>query len=226
MIPSDQSTTNQAQEAGNLAAVADNLPSITDSLPPALWPLRVNDLKQWAYCPRIVFYNTVMPVARKTTAKMKRGEEVELKVDALEARRTLRRYGLSQGERRANVWLSSERMGLSGRLDMLITTPEGCFPVDFKYTRDRPRRNHVLQVGAYALLVEEAMQRLAPAGFIYLVPRNLIVRVRNTDGLRRHVMDCLAAIRAMVTEAILPEPTSVRARCEECEFRNYCGDIF
>jgi CRISPR-associated exonuclease Cas4 len=190
------------------------------------YPLRVNDLKQWAYCPRIVFYNTVMPVARRATTKMERGAEVELRLDILETRRTLRRYGLSRGDRRANVWLSSERLGLSGRLDMLITTPEGCFPVDFKYTRDRPRRNHVLQVGAYALLVEDAMRQPVPAAFIYLVPRNLVVQVRNTDGLRQHVMECLAAIRAMVSVAVLPEPTPIRARCEECEFRNYCGDVF
>ena len=38
------------------------LASVTGNLSPELIPLRVNDLKQWDYCPRIVFYNTVMPV--------------------------------------------------------------------------------------------------------------------------------------------------------------------
>ncbi|MGH9351215.1 MAG: CRISPR-associated protein Cas4 [Terriglobia bacterium] len=108
---------------------------------PVPYPLRVNDLKQWEYCPRIVFYNTVMPVTRKSTIKMERGKQVEIKLDALETRRTLRRYHLAEGDRRFNVSLSSERLGLSGKLDLLITTPAACYPVDFKYTRDRPRRN-------------------------------------------------------------------------------------
>jgi len=47
--------------------------------------LRVNDLKQFEYCPRIVFYNTVMPVERKVTVKMERGKEEELRLDALES---------------------------------------------------------------------------------------------------------------------------------------------
>ncbi len=199
----------------------DNRPPTTD-----LFPLRVNDLKQFEYCQRIVFYNTVMPVERKSTVKMERGKEIELKLDSLEARRTLRRYRLAEGERRYHVWLSSDRLGLSGKLDLLIVTPDGCYPVDFKHTRDRPRRNHVLQLGGYALLVEQVMQKPVPAAFIYIAPRNQLVRVRVTEGLKQLVRTRLHEIREIVREQMLPEPTPVRARCEECEFRNYCGDVF
>jgi len=112
----------------------------------SLVPLRVNDLKQFEYCPRVVFYNTVMPVERKTTIKMGRGKEEEFRLDALETRRTLRRYDLGSGERRFHVWLESVRLGLSGKLDLLIVSPKGYFPVDFKYTRGRPHRNHLFQL--------------------------------------------------------------------------------
>ncbi len=193
---------------------------------PGTFPLRVNDLKQFEYCPRIVFYNTVMPVERKSTVKMERGKEIELKLDALEARRTLRRYRLAEGERRYHVSLSSDRLRLSGKLDLLIVTADGCYPVDFKHTRNRPRRNHVLQLGGYALLVEEVMQKPVPAAFIYIAPRNQLVRVIVTDGLKELVRTRLGQIREMIREQFLPEPTPVRARCEECEFRNYCGDVF
>lgn len=226
MIPSNHRTANQGQEAIQLAAVTDNLSSITSGLSSIPYALRVNDLKQWEYCRRIVFYNTVMPVARKSTIKMERGKQVEIKLDALETRRSLRRYRLVEGERRFNVSLSSERLGLSGKLDLLITTPEACYPVDFKYTRERPHRNHVLQVAGYALLVEDVMERPAPAAFIYITTSNQVLRVNLTDGLKDLVRRRLGEIRRMIGEAILPDPTPVRARCEACEFRNYCGDIF
>ena len=38
--------------------------------------------------------------------------------------------------------------------------------IDFKDTAGGPRRNHRLQVTAYALLAEEAFERPAPDGFI------------------------------------------------------------
>jgi len=202
------------------------LNAVSGRLSPELIPLRVNDLKQFEYCARIVFYNTVMPVARKSTVKMGRGKEIEIKLDALEARRTLHRYRLGEGERRFHVWLNSPALGLSGKLDLLIVTPEACYPVDFKYTRDRPRRNHIMQLAAYSLLVEDAMRVPVPMAFVYLTPSDQLIRINISDQLKGLVRARLASIRQMIQERILPEPTLVRARCEECEFRNYCGDIF
>jgi len=210
----------------NLSPATYSLSPVTYNLSPEVVPLRVNDLKQWDYCPRIVFYNTVMPVARKSTIKMERGKEIEITLDALESRRTLRRYRLAEGERRFHVWLNSPGLGLSGKVDLLIVTPEAGYPVDFKYTRDRPRRNHILQLGGYALLVEEALRLPVPAAFLYIAPSNQLLRVNVTPGLKELVSRRLSEIREMIREAILPEATPVRARCEECEFRNYCGDIF
>jgi CRISPR-associated exonuclease Cas4 len=191
-----------------------------------LIPLRVNDLKQFEYCPRIVFYNTVMPVERKSTVKMQRGKEEEFKLDALEKRRTLRRYQLASGERRLHVWLESRKLALSGRLDLLIISPQGYFPVDFKYTRGRPHRNHLFQLAGYALLVEETFQTQVQTGFVYLAPIQDVVAVDLTPELREQALSRLAEMREMIRGGMLPPPTPVRSRCEECEFRNYCGDIF
>lgn len=188
--------------------------------------LRVNDLKQFEYCPRIVFYNTVMPVERKATVKMERGKQEEVRLDSLETRRSLKRYNLDTGERRFHVWLESATLGLSGKLDLLIVSPKGYFPVDFKYTRGRPHRNHVFQLAGYALLVEEAFRKQVNLAFIYLVPIQQVVAVTLTDDLKHETTDRLTRMRGMIRDGILPDPTVVRSRCEECEFRNYCGDIF
>jgi CRISPR-associated exonuclease Cas4 len=191
-----------------------------------LVPLRVNDLKQYEYCPRIVFYNTVMPVDRKVTVKMERGKEEELRLDALEKRRNLRRYQLGSGQRHFHVWLDSAALGLSGKLDLLIVSTKGYFPVDFKYTLGRPHRNHIFQLAGYGLLVEENFRTQVGAGFIYLVPTQEVVTIELNERLREKTFYMLAEIRSMIRDGILPAPASVRARCEDCEFRNYCGDIF
>jgi CRISPR-associated exonuclease Cas4 len=191
-----------------------------------LLPLRVNDLKQYEYCPRIVFYNTVMPLDRKVTFKMQRGTEAEFHLDALEKRRSLRRYKLGDGERRFHVWLHSERLGLSGKMDLLIVSSQGYFPVDFKYTRGRPHRNHISQLAGYAVLAEEQYQTTIETAFIYLAPVGELVAINITKELKEEVSDRLSSMRKMILDEILPPPTQVRARCAECEFRNYCGDIF
>jgi CRISPR-associated exonuclease Cas4 len=188
--------------------------------------LTATDLKQWAYCPRIPFYRHVLPVRPAPTYKMQRGKEVQAAVEALERRRGFRAYAVRDGERRFSVWLESARLGLSGKLDLVILTSDACYPVDFKDTEGGVRRNHRVQLAAYALLAEEAFGRPAPEGFVYLVPAKEVVRVLLTEEDRAGVGQALADLRRTIAEERMPPPTAVRARCVVCEYRNFCGDIW
>jgi CRISPR-associated exonuclease Cas4 len=188
--------------------------------------LRVTDLKQFVYCPRIPFYQYVMPVEKKATFKMEEGKRAEVTLDKLEQRRSLRKYRLNEGTRRFHHWIQSAELGLSGRLDLLVESPSGLFPVDFKYTAGQPQKNHLYQLCGYALLLEEAYGQTVTHGFIYLIPQEEVVVVDLTPERKEEVRRMLTEMRAMIAAEQMPEPTPVRARCEECEFRNYCGDIF
>lgn len=188
--------------------------------------LRVTDLKQFVYCPRIVFYQYVMPVEKKTTFKMEAGKRAEVAIDKLEERRSLRKYRLAEGTRHFHVWLRSEQLGLAGKLDLLLDSPEGLFPVDFKYTSGRPHTNHRFQLCGYALLVEEAYEREVRHGFIYLIPQEEVVVLDLTQAQKEETLGLLADMRDMIRTECMPDPTPVRERCAECEYRNYCGDIF
>lgn len=191
------------------------------------WPeLTVTDLKQWAYCPRIPYYRYVLPVSVAPTYKMRRGKDVQAVVEAPERRRGFRRYGVGDGERRFGVSLRSERLGLSGKLDLLILGSDACYPVDFKDTEGGVRWNHQVQLAGYALLAEEAFARRAPEAFVYLVPSNEVVRVPVGEAERAEVVRAVGEVRRMVREQRLPDPTSVRARCQVCEYRNFCADIW
>lgn len=188
--------------------------------------LRVNDLKQYEYCPRVVFYQYVMPVERKTTFKMEHGRSAEDRLDELERRRGMRRYGLPDGRRHFHVWLTSDSLGLSGKLDLLIESSNGWYPVDFKETTGAVRSNHLVQLCGYAFLVEEMYGGSVPQGFIYLIPGDRVEPVALTDQLRADTLNALDWIREMVRLQRVPEPTEIRARCTDCEYRNYCGDVF
>ncbi len=188
--------------------------------------LRVNDLKQYFYCPRIVFYQYSMPVEKKATWKMEQGKVEEAKIDQLEKRRKLSAYKLAEGKRQFHVWLGSEKLGLSGKLDLLIDSPEGLFPVDFKFTTGRSHRNHVFQLCGYALLLEDCYERRVDKGFVYLIPKNDADVIDLTEELKKDTRKVLDEIRAMVAQERMPEPTPVRTRCDDCEYKNFCGDIF
>jgi CRISPR-associated exonuclease Cas4 len=191
------------------------------------WYLRVTDLKQFAYCPRIVYYSYCLPLLRPTTYKMEAGVELHEKAASDEARRSLRAYGLSEGERRFDVVLTSERLGLSGRIDLVILIGQHeAIPVDYKLSHHGEARHFHQQLAAYAELIEENWQIPVQRGFLYLLPERRAEEVRLTGRLRTGVCAEAAKIRHMIASQAMPDATSARARCVNCEFRRFCNDLF
>jgi CRISPR-associated exonuclease Cas4 len=186
----------------------------------------VTDLKQWAYCARIVYYHRVMPAVGKPTYKMKEAIAAQELIEGLEMRRSLKEYGLEGARRRVNVWLRDERLGLSGKLDLLLEAPGEVAVVDFKLTSGEPGENHRMQLAGYCLLAEAASGLPARRGFVYRIPDNRIFAVEITEELRRAVAVAMTGIRQVGETQCWPGPTAVRGRCVECEFANYCADVW
>lgn len=199
----------------------DGLPTTGEEL-----ELRVNDLKQYAYCQRIIYYQYVLPVEKKVTYKMERGKLAQEEIQRLECRRKLKRYGLETGTRLFDVWIRSRRLGLSGKLDMLIETEAECFPVDFKWTRGGVQRNHVFQLGGYSLLVEERFGKPVRTAFVYLLTQEDAVHYPMTEELKEECKAAVRQIRSMIWEERFPDPPKERSKCMECEYQNFCRDIW
>src|SRR3989475_12153450 len=192
----------------------------------SLAEVRVTYLKQYAYCPRIPFYQHVLVSTGTLAYKMERGRDRQAAIEASERRRKLREYGLAEGRRHFGSWLTSERLGLSGKLDLLIEAEGACFPVDFKYTTGRPYHNHRLQLAGYALLVEENFRKPVPAGFLFPTIHDAVVRLGMTPALLAEARSALRNLQSMIPNEAFPDATPVRARCTDCEYRNFCGDVF
>jgi len=188
--------------------------------------IRVSDLRQYYYCPRVVFYQYVMPVDHKATYKMEKGKSAQAEIEVLEKRRKLKSYGLAEGERLFGQWVKSNKLGLTGKPDLVIQTETEIFPVDFKYTRGRPRRNHLYQLGGYALIMEEKFQKPVKSGFIYLIPQKDAVVFPLTDELKQDCLRMVEEIREMIRDEKFPPAPSKRSKCTDCEYQNYCRDIW
>jgi len=195
------------------------------------WLLRVTDLKQFDYCPRVVYYEYCRPGIRPTTYKMEAGIAAQDRVEELEKRRSLRAYGIENGTRHFNVSVRSIVLGLSGQVDLVIETdvveekPQRLVAVDFKQSRKKPGRHFKLQLACYALLLEEQWHLPVDEGYIYLIPTKQSVRVPITTRLRNDVRKHLKKIRTMIETEQMPPPTAQRSKCVNCEFRRFCNDV-
>ena len=214
----------------------------------------VTDLKQYAYCPRIVFYTYCLPLIRPTTGKMEDGRLAHEEARDRERRRTLRIYGLEKARRHFDVWVASEELGLRGRIDLVlevapdpsasvapdssgivapdssgIVAPDSSgvewIPVDYKQTDRRAGPHLRRQLAAYGMMLEETWGGVVRRGFIYSLLTRRVEEIPLTPALRREVRETVAAMREMVERERMPDPPPSRKPCINCEFRRFCNDV-
>lgn len=203
--------------------------------------LTVTDVKQYFFCPRVIYFTYCMPLVRPTTTKMKLGKQSHGREEKLQKRRKLTKYQLIDGKRRFNLHLKSDRLGLSGILDMAIFTRQEAIPVEFKMSTKGLSLNHKYQLAAYAMLLEDELfvrakprvicqgplrpRRYVRRGFVHYIPTRRVYEVEITPSMRKHIKSALSDIRQMIADEVMPDATRYKKRCLDCEFVRFCGDI-
>jgi CRISPR-associated exonuclease Cas4 len=195
------------------------------------WLLEVTDLKQYTCCPRIVFYRYCLPRVRPITKTMEEGIRSHLEEENREERRSLRNYGLEDGERTFHLALQSACLGLSGHVDLAIATPSRnaanaeAIVVEYKLSEQKAGPHFKLQLAAYALLLEEAWHLPVNRAYLYSIPLRKAERIPITLHLKSKVLETTNHIREIVNSEIMPDPPSSLYRCITCEFRRFCNDV-
>lgn len=195
------------------------------------WLFDVTDVKQYACCPRLVYYHACLPDVRPLTYTMQVGIQSHQQEEDREGRRSLHNYGLEQGERLFHYAITSEKLGLKGLIDLVILSPsleakeKVIIPVEYKYSEQKVGLHFKVQLAAYALLLEEVFQMPVLRAFLYAIPRRKAEEVPITPALRKKVMMILQQMRHMLLSEQMPEPTKEYRRCPTCEFRRFCNDV-
>jgi CRISPR-associated exonuclease Cas4 len=194
------------------------------------WLLEVTDLKQYTCCPRIVFYRYCLPKVRPITPLMQEGIRSHLEEEGREERRSLRAYGLVDGERFFHLPLQSDKLELIGKVDLAIAVPSReagaeAVVVEYKFSENKAGPHFILQLAAYAMLLEEAWKLPVKQGFLYSIPLRRAEPVVITPHLRKKVTQTVRQIKQMVDSEIMPPPPAFQYRCITCEFRRFCNDV-
>ena len=195
------------------------------------WLLEVTDLKQYMYCPRIVYYRYCLPRIRPVTALMEEGIRHHEEEEDREERRNLHNYGLKEGERFFHLALKSAHLGLTGKIDLVIATPNRSAAhaeatvVEYKYSENKAGVHFKLQLTAYALLLEEAWGIPVRKAFLYSLPLKRAEAIAITQLQRSKVRQTVEQIKRIVESEILPPPPPTQSRCVSCEFRRFCNDV-
>jgi CRISPR-associated exonuclease Cas4 len=190
-----------------------------------LQPLTVSDVRQHVYCPRIPYFRLGLRLPHRfVTGGMQEGILEHQRTTDLEHRRSLRAYGLSDGERAFDVQMHAPQLAISGRMDMVIRREHEAIPVEFKNTRTGIGLNHRYQLAAYAILAEAHFATTVRRTFVYFIPLKEARLQEISPAMRAYARRAINEIRGAIAEERMPPGTRVLGRCRTCEFLQYCND--
>jgi CRISPR-associated protein Cas1 len=192
-------------------------------------PIPLRALNQVCYCPRLYYLqyvDCVMPINEHVAG----GQFDHRRVTNPDLTSRSRKEGDAVLTR--SVHLSSERLGLTGVLDMVEEKAGELYPVETKHG-SAPRGddgnptfwdNDAVQLCAQGLLLEEEYGHPIPMGFLYYAGSRERVPVNLDESLRQKTLDAIRSIRDISSRDAPPEPLAAdqRHKCYGCSLAPVC----
>src|SRR4051794_36623732 len=171
----------------------------------------VRALNQVSYCPRL-YYLEYVEAVMPTNEHVEDGLFQHRRVNDPELANRTRKEGDALHTR--SVSLSSERLGISGKLDLMEERGGVARPIEDKRSaapsdcdgRATTYENDAIQLCAQGLLLEEEFGEPVPRGVLYYIGSKTRVDVPLDDALRAKTLAAIATIRDLSARDAPPEP--------------------
>ncbi|HMO36532.1 MAG TPA: CRISPR-associated protein Cas4, partial [Gemmatales bacterium] len=193
----------------------------------SLIPLRA--LNQATYCARL-YYLEYVEAVMLINEHVEHGMFLHRRINDEQLASKPRKEGQALHTR--SVELSSEQLGLTGKLDLIEERDEFVYPIEYKRSsapRDEQGQasfyeNDAIQVCGQALLLEEEYGRGIDYGVLYYVGSKERVQVPFTSELREKTRETIQLIRETNQRTTPPEPLppELRHRCFGCSLAPIC----
>jgi CRISPR-associated protein Cas1 len=196
----------------------------SDDVP--LLPARM--VNEFAYCPRLAYLEWV-DGEFADNAETVEGRFYHRRVDQAPSRKACQ---LDEGEtegqtiHQRSVWLSSERLGVTAKIDLVEGEGNVVVPVDYK----RGKRPHTSQ-GAWepervqlclqGLLLREHGYR-CERGVLYFIGSRERAEVLFDDALIARTLELVDAMRAVCRQSVAPPPLVDSPKCPRCSLVTLC----
>jgi len=180
------------------------------------------DIKDWAYCPRIVFYKNVLKLLKYETTKTIEGKEKEFIFKRQTTRsKIVKKYTLPLFKK-YNLNLETEEFAT--KVDCIAIDKENnlAFPIQLKcsFKPNKTYETQRLQLLFEAMLIEKIFGFSSPAGYIKYSKSNEIVKINLLD--RTRLFGVINKIKEIISKEKFPDATNYKKRCADCFYRRLC----
>ena len=182
----------------------------------ALEPIMLSALEHYSYCPRQCALIHCEQVFDDNVYTL-RGHAVHKRVHEIDS------AFFEGGRVELSLPLWSEQLGLIGQADVVEFHDNMPYPIEYKYGKYRKGQveHAALQLCGQAICLEEMMGINVTKGAVYYHSSRRRYEMKFTPQLRDRVQQVAVAIRAMISEGVVPLPPNDE-RCTHCSLNASC----
>ena len=199
-------------------------PSTGGDIP--LLPARM--VNEFAYCPRLAYFEWV-DGEFADNAETTEGRFHHRRVDQAPVRKSRQPENQESAEatiHQRSVWLASEGLGVTAKIDLVEGEGQAAVPVDYK----RGKRPHTAQGAWEPERVQLCVQGLllreqgftCERGVLYFVGSRERVEVPFDDELVARTQELLSGMRTMTQATVSPPPLVDSPKCPRCSLVGLC----
>jgi len=188
--------------------------------------ITVTDVKNYAYCPKIIYFTHVLHLQEPKTEAMELGSQKHDETLITPLLKTLKTKKLLK-----NINLTSKTLKITGKLDYLAITKFGEYiPIEIKWSeptpKGKPKRDHKLQLATYAILTEENYKTTIKRAAIYYKRAHKTTIIPLNPKLKQQAKNTINKIHKIIQNEQIPKTKQPKTKCENCGYQKICKEQY
>jgi len=184
----------------------------------------INLIRQYHFCPRIVYYNLLTNIKPTYPKHVQLGSDYHTLQNKLIKHRRFKKLKINYTDIITEQYIEDKELGIGGIVDLFFICKDEVVPIEFKFIEKKPSFSNILQVVAYGLILEKEYN--LPFKKAYIIYSNNIkfYKVEDIQKYKKSLFKTINEINEIVQLGILPDSSANEHKCSQCEYLNFCDD--
>lgn len=185
----------------------------------------INLIRQYFFCPRIVYYNLLTNIKPFYPLHVNMGLEFHKMQTKLSKNRKFQKLKIDFEYILMDKYFEDEKLGICGKVDLALICKDEIVPIEFKFANNKkPAYSHILQLFGYGKLLSDNFDKDFKQAVIIYDKYVKIFKIQITKKLEQDFLNTLNKIKQIKENNLLPQSSASEAKCTQCEYINYCDD--
>lgn len=186
----------------------------------------INLIRQYKFCPRIVYYSLLTNIKPIYPRQVSLGSDYhELQEQMLKSRK-FKKFHIDFEEIISDKYFEKEALNICGKVDLAFLCKDEIIPCEFKHIDKKPSYSHILQLVGYGIILEKEYEKDFKNAFIIYGNNMKFHKIEITQKYKKDFFDVIKNIEQILKDDLLPNSSANESKCLQCEYLNFCDDRF